>query len=353
MNTSRQTKVSPRNLARIITKSQAYTSFILQHKFVYPNPNLFDFLTNFRVSQLGFTPQQSYVSPSSHHHNPKHGNNPRPLPNPVVVASEVAKSVANMPLAGNTGNLVFGEWNMEFLDASKAKYFLKTFEEIVPRHHLLFCEEVDSSGLDTLAQAFGYTSYCSVANTRGQAVGFLVHPRLKIIGQPKSYDNVANVQGIPDLRPAFRVDLEDSISGYRFSAVVIHFKSMRGGPVTTSPVRHQQMQLLASDLGPNFQGIIAGDFNTFLDNTGDTKPLIDAGYKLVNPTDNTTTQSMGGRLDGFFQLGVSKQLGKYQVRPFFKNPLITRGLSDHGLLTIEMRLCNVPGATDPSCNQTN
>ncbi len=46
----------------------------------------------------------------------------------------------------------------------------------------------------------------------------------------------------------------------------------------------------------------AGDYNDFVDrNTQVTKPLVSAGYKLVNPNDNTTTQAMGGRLDGFFR----------------------------------------------------
>jgi hypothetical protein len=48
--------------------------------------------------------------------------------------------------------------------------------------------------------------------------------------------------------------------------------------------------------------IVAGDFNDFIDkNTQVTAPLTAAGYLLVYPNDNTSTQSMGGRLDGFFR----------------------------------------------------
>ncbi len=349
MKTPRSTVLSAFDLKRIIAKSKDYTKLVLKSKIIYPSHNEVEKLSAIELSRRGFISTLDFLKLSAK--RKKGGNHPRPLPDANTVATQVAQSMANMAMASNTGNLVIGEWNMEFLDSSKANYFMKTFDEIVPRHHLIFCEEVDSGGLDTLAKAFNYTSYCSVANTRGQAVGFLVHPRLKVIGQPKSYDNLATVQGIPDLRPAYRLDLEDTISGVKFSAVVVHLKSMRGGPASTGKVRYQQMQYLASDLGSGFSGIISGDFNTFLDNTSDTDPLTKAGFKLVNPTDHTTTQSMGGRLDGFFHLGLKMALGKYQVRPFFKNPLITRGLSDHGLLTIEMRLCNLPGASDPSCDK--
>ena len=36
--------------------------------------------------------------------------------------------------------------------------------------------------------------------------------------------------------------------------------------------------------------IMAGDWNTFLDNTTDVDPLIQAGYLLLNPGDKTPTQ---------------------------------------------------------------
>jgi hypothetical protein len=43
-----------------------------------------------------------------------------------------------------------------------------------------------------------------------------------------------------------------------------HLKSMRGGPRSTAPIRAEQAQILVRDLRPNFKGIIAGDWNTFL-----------------------------------------------------------------------------------------
>ena len=92
----------------------------------------------------------------------------------------------------------------------------------------------------------------------------MVHPRLKVLNQI-SYDEVANVQGVPDLRPAFRLDLEDTVTGDKFAVVVVHLKSMRGGPQVSGKVRYQQCAIMATKLGKGFVGVIAGDWNTFLD----------------------------------------------------------------------------------------
>lgn len=168
--------------------------------------------------------------------------------------------------------------------------------------------------------------------SRGQAVGFLVNPRLEVT-KTTSIDPVADVHNIPDLRPAFRIDMRDTATGENMSAVVVHLKSMLGGPDSTAPIRAQQAQILANELGPSFKGIIAGDWNTFLDRTTDLNPLKAAGFQIANPADRSSTQSMGGRLDGFLTRGLSGNLSPETINPFFKNPLITRGLSDHALLS--------------------
>lgn len=235
-------------------------------------------------------------------------------------------------MATAKGDLIFGEWNMEFLTLDKAVYFADSYKHVVPRHNLMFVEEANAEGLGKVAKDNGYNFEISRDNSRGQAVGFLVHPRLKVLGT-STYEEIANVNNIPDLRPAFRVDLQDSVTGEKFSAVTVHLKSMRGGPDQTAPVRTEQAQRLAKVLGPNFSGIIAGDWNTFLNNTKELKPLTDAGFKILNPTDATSTQAMGGRLDGFLYKNLPWTMSNPEVRPFFQNPKITRGLSDHGLLT--------------------
>ena len=318
--------------AEIARIQREYSDFLKDNKVQYPHPEDFHKLTQDEIVKLGFEhPDRSLDVLQAF----KGDKKPRPLPDAKVVAAEVAKITDKMPNAGTTGDLRIGEWNMEFLTADKARYFADTYKQIVPKHHLLFVEEVNTEGLKQVAKDTGYNYAISAENSRGQAVGFLIHPRLKITGT-ESIDAVANVHNIPDLRPAFKVDVTDATSGDSFSGVVVHLKSMRGGPEQTAPVRTLQAEILARELGPNFKGIIAGDWNTFLDKTTELNALKNAGFAIHNPNDTSSTQAMGGRLDGFLHRGLSGKLGDQYTNPFFKNPLITRGLSDHALLTTSL-----------------
>lgn len=322
-------KITPQTTMELHALSKAYSEWIRDNRPNYPTTEEFAKLTPEEIVQRGFYhPDATNLDQLSFFKEAK----PRPLPDAGVVASEVGKSVQGMPMATADGNLILGEWNMEFLTGDKAAYFKDSYKQIVPRHHLMFVEEANAEGLGKIAQDNGYNFEISRDNSRGQAVGFLVHPRLKVLGT-STYEEIANVNNIPDLRPAFRVDLQDTATGEKFSAVTVHLKSMRGGPEQTAPVRTEQAQRLANVLGPNFSGIIAGDWNTFLNNSKELKPLTDAGFKILNPTDATSTQAMGGRLDGFLYKNLPWMMSNPEVRPFFQNPKITRGLSDHGLLT--------------------
>ena len=211
---------------------------------------------------------------------------------------------------------------------------------------------MDISVLQPIAAACGYKAYTSVANTRNQAVGFLVHPRLKVLKQ-WSIDSVASVGGVPDLRPAFCLDLEDTVSGVKFTAVVVHMKSMRGGEAQTGPIRYKQFDLLVKGLGSDAEVVVMGDMNCKLPGTTDIKPLLTAGYKLLNPKSTVSTQSMGSRLDAYFWLALPGKLGKYAVRAIFENKVFGRGFSDHAVLSAEMRLCGVTGSNDGSCSTTD
>lgn len=319
--------------AEIARIQKEYSDFVRDNKVNYPHPDDFHKLTQDEIVKMGFEhPDRSLDVLGAF----KGDKKPRPLPDAKVVAAEVGKITSKMPDAATTGDLRIGEWNMEFLTADKAKYFADTYKQIIPKHHLLFVEEVNTEGLKQIAKDTGYNYAISAENSRGQAVGFLIHPRLKIDGTT-SIDAVANVHNIPDLRPAFKVDVTDAASGESLSGVVVHLKSMRGGPEQTAAVRSAQAQILARELGPNFKGIIAGDWNTFLDKTTELDALKNAGFAIHNPNDTSSTQSMGGRLDGFMYKGIqANRFGEEFVNPFFKNPLITRGLSDHALLTTSL-----------------
>lgn len=315
--------------------SNEYSDWLKENRRNYPEPEDFSKLSPDEIVRRGFLHPDATIDEIEYFKS--HGRKPPPLPDAKVVATEVEKGVAGMPSATGNGDIILGEWNMEFLTGDKARYFKDAYRHVVPKHHLMFVEEANADGLAQVAKDNGYHFEISRDNSRGQAVGFLVNNRLKVLGT-QTYEDVANVGGIPDLRPAFRVDLQDTATGQKFSAVAVHLKSMRGGPEQTAPIRTEQAARLAENLGPKFSGVVAGDWNTFLDKTHELDPLLKAGFKVLNPGDASSTQSMGGRLDGFLLKDMPGNMTNPETRPFFKNPLITRGLSDHALLTTHLQL---------------
>lgn len=363
-------------LKQIIEADEAHTEEVLASRVEYPDPEDYVDLDAPALEKLGFAEKVDFdpeeiemlygrgssrkrrnrrrkkdrrnKSGSKNRSGGGHGG--RKLPNPKAVAAEVRAIMGNIKQVDNSGNLVFSSWNMEFLDASKARFFLETYEIVVPQNHLIACSEITQAGLDVIANAVGYKAYASVENNRNQAVGFLVHPRLRVIGSPVSYDEVGTVQGIPNLRPAFRLNLEDTVTGDKFCAIVVHLKSMRGGPKKTGPVRRQQCHKLAEALKHDDDAVfIGGDWNTFLDNTTDTDPLENEGFTLVNPKDTTPTQSMGSRLDGFYKRDTGSPVGRLRVFNLWQNTKITRALSDHGVVRIHWRVCTAGVGNDPTC----
>ncbi len=286
---------------------------------------------------------------------PKGGSGPHSLPSATVVDQVISAYYKGMPNADITGPLVFGELNALFGSGQKALTYMSAWEKIVRPHHLMFWSEVAPDFCKEIGKHMGYGYWTSKDNSRGnQAVGFTAHPRLRLVQGPIAYNAVATVQGIQDLRPAYVCVFEDNWSGVIIKAMVVHLKSMRGGAKLTSPVRYQQCVEIVNAHGPATQGIkpalknpqtrntwrnqvygrgfldhggttyymplcvlpeserklalperikrgitvMAGDWNTFLNQTRDLDPLINAGYQIVNPTDATPTHSMGGRLDG-------------------------------------------------------
>ncbi len=350
-------------------KSRAYTEEANAGRVVYPDPDELPFeeITLGHALEHGFvgitdTIDLSLFSKNRGNRGRNKGNKGgkkggnkgggRQLPNPVTIEKEVARMMANMQPVDMTGNLIFGEGNWEFGDVTKAKFFAGSYKLIFERHHLMFNSEVDDGFLQSIANNLpGYKAYTSVENNRHQAVGFVVHPRLKVLGSPISYDKVANVQGVPDLRPAFRLDLEDTATGEQFAAVVVHLKSMRGGPAVSGKVRVQQCAIIVKELGPKFSGVIAGDWNTFIDRPQDLQPLLNAGYKIIYPNDTQGTHAMGSRLDAFVKLNFGP-IGNLSVRQFYANPAITRAFTDHALNTVRKRVCAGSAANDPACGTT-
>ncbi|MBZ0185855.1 MAG: hypothetical protein K8F91_06335, partial [Candidatus Obscuribacterales bacterium] len=193
-------EVSPGHLKRLIAVSEQRTREIEETRVVYPDPGLFDDLDIPGIKALGFTDKIEWDPADLDILFARRGRKGRGkskgggqssgrsggkgLPDPKVVAAKVYDIVKNFKVVGNDGNVVMATWNMEFLDASKAKYFLESYKHVVPRFHIIGCTEITLDGLQVIANALGYKAYASIENTRSQAVGFLVHPRLKVIGKP-------------------------------------------------------------------------------------------------------------------------------------------------------------------------
>ena len=258
---------------------------------------------------------------------------------PNIVLSMVKRRLINLPQA-QINDLAFriGSWNMEYMWQAKAEHFLDTYREIISRHHILAAQEVTPPALATIAKTCNYNFAASQPNSRGQAVGLLIHPRL-LIQNIYEYPQLTNICGVPDLRPALRADLFDCQSQLTFSIVTVHLKSMLGHMPFTSHVRRQQLRQLVISLADNKNPtIILGDFNCFLDTSGDIDCLLTDGYRLTNPHNHTSTQSCGGRLDGLFHKNLPPGFkpGSYNIRDFWRSSLSGRSLSDHGLLTWKM-----------------
>lgn len=261
------------------------------------------------------------------------------LLNPAIVLASVKAKIASTGLkpVGMTGKLIHGAQNFEMLTLAKAKWFMDSYKEYIPLAHVWICVEIGKDGLEEIARQTGYTAICSADNSRGnQAVGILVHPRLKVLGS-HIIAEVANVQGVNDLRPVLVVDLEDTAADAdpndkKVSAAAVHLKSMRGGVQTTAAVRYQQCQIIANKLTGKV--IIGGDWNMILPNVNDWAPLKQAGYLLVDPGDTRNTHIMGSRLDAFFTLSFSTVLKGIKLMDWFSDPTIGRGLTDHAAIAV-------------------
>jgi len=258
---------------------------------------------------------------------------------PSLVLAMIKEQLADLNrVSSNDSGIILACWNAEYLWQAKADHFFDTYQEIISRHHLLAMQEVSPRGLALLGQASGYNHIVSQPNNRGQAVGFLIHPRFAV-SNIVEYTQLTKVYGIYNLRPALRVDLIDSRSNTALSVITLHLKSMLGGLPSTSPIRIKQLHELMAALADNqYPTIIAGDFNCLLDTSADIDPLLNNGYQLANKNNHTSTQCGGGRLDGLFHKNLSAQLRPkhYNIRNFWRSSLAGRSLSDHGLLTWQL-----------------
>jgi hypothetical protein len=364
-----RTTVPQGQLKRIVELEKAYSEQIRKNRIRYPDPDKLDKLTQKALEKHGFKdfdPKLKEKFEQARGGKKKKKGGGKKLPDPAVVDGEIQTALlaANINPVSKKSDVVAIEWNMEFLDDTKVRFFSKTYKRIFECCDIASLVEVSKKGMAELEKVTGLKAYASPENTRGQGVGFLVNTnRFDVIGQTQVWMDVANVQGIPDLRPAFVITVKDKVSGITTNRVVVHLKSMRGGPARTEPVRFQQFQILAKRLGTPVSGckpligdyrllqifknptigrglsdhgivfvtekypsdkklvdgmwIVCGDFNDFIErNHKVTAPLTAAGFTLVYPKDATSTQASGGRLDGFFRDVSDTTCGAPATGPF-------------------------------------
>jgi hypothetical protein len=263
-----------------------------------------------------------------------------------VISTEVRASFSSASLKEDGDVIVVGTHNACFGNLEKAQMFLPVYREFVTRHHLLAWQEVDQQFLETIAAAGEhYTAYCTVPNSRGQAVGFTVHRRLQVV-QTETYTQFQNINGIADLRPALRLDLRDKASGLTATALVVHFKSNHGGALATREVRRKQAIALVESMHTNDKfSLMLGDFNQLLEVDCDAAALISDGFSLAPRYDRASTHVNGGRLDGMLikNLPANAKIAGYRVRNFWRNDKIGCVLSDHGLLSWNIIVARPPG----------
>lgn len=269
------------------------------------------------------------------------GGNHQPLPGPQLMLQVVTQLLSENGITevGNEGDLVVGIQNGEFLTASKANFYLDAWAAIAKTAHVLMVVEANAEGLAVIGKAIGYGHYCSKCNSRDQAVGFLIHPRLRLTGEPVSIWEVANVGASPDLRPGFLLPLQDTASGLEFEVEVKHLKSMRGGEQQTSPIRIRQSvedarAIKARDGKPV---LIGGDLNCKLDTTHDLDPMLKDGFVLIEADSTTATHQMGSRLDGVITYHLEKTVDGYQVTSWWSDKRIGRALTDHSYVRMHIK----------------
>jgi hypothetical protein len=326
------------------------------HKLGWERHTLVDLPPGFDLGKLGIdlgaTLRQFQGGRGKNRHDKRRqgkgkgkGDGDRTLMNPQIVHSLIKKAIdaSGLKPVGMSGPIVRAVHNFEFLTKAKARWFIDALCEIIQLAHVWSCAEITEDGLKEIAERTGYLYVVSVENTRGQAVGLLIHPRLKKLGT-WTIDDVANVQGVADLRPIIGEDLEDTNPDCppdekHFWEASGHPKSMRGGVEASGKVRRVQNQKTAVGLKGRGAGALGMDSNSMLGTPqGDweTSPLTEeAGLLLVGPDDHRQTQTMGSRLDGLFARDLGHVLEIMAQLNWFEDPALGRALTDHGALVVK------------------
>lgn len=341
----RKDKLTEKEVARINRTNEKHNAELLANRVTYPIGIDFGDISEEMAKSLGFRGKSkddvgdalgdlgldlSHFSLGVSNRAKK--AKPKNLPDPKAVAGFIKQRLAPISVAGLKGSVRIFSQNFEFLTPDKVDYFKESYKEIFSRFHVITATEVSPDGVKSLCKLTGFEAFVSGDNTRGgQAVAVIYDPkRMKPKGGKQIIDEVANVQGVNDLRPMLWCTLIDTVTGDEVNVGVNHLKSMRGGPQSTGIIRKQQAQAIVRGLPKGWDGVMGGDWNTRM-NDGwhkvDLKPLIDAGFILVDEDVNKLpTHVMGGWLDGFYARTKLTTSGMTVLQWFLDTK---RDLTDH------------------------
>ncbi len=224
------------------------------------------------------------------------GRRYRQAPDPALVDFVVEEMLSPLPAAcADDKALRIGEWNLENCDEDKERFFSPIYARVLKKCHLFAACEVTNQALANIASQSGksWLSFCAPENSRGQGLGIIIDSRRLQVLSTRVIQSIADVFHIPDLRPALLVNLLDTRFKVQFTVIVVHLKSMRGGPIFTAPVRRRQVDLLLAAIGQGQPG-------------------------------NACVRHL-------------------RVFNFWQNPVIGRALSDHGLTIYEVDFGDADG----------
>jgi hypothetical protein len=327
--------LSEAELLEIMHAEREHTEATLANPIVYPPKHLHLGITDLAAQKLGFSgrgplstnfeglevdgvdffPGQGKKNKSK---GKKGGNKGgggqgggKRLPDPKVVFAEVSNAFASLPDASTTGGIVMLEWNMEFLDPTKAAYFDVTYNLVMRKGHILAGSEVTLKGLQAIAKSASdvhrkeknlasntpdrYVAYCGTENSRGQGVGAIIDTDRFEVTKTYEIVSVKNVFGIQDLRAAYVMKMTDKTTKKKKRFVIEHLKSMRGGPDATAKVRRKQVELTIADIGNGTPGgqarVVEIKLFDFFKNPVIGRDLSDHGISYVVFEDDTNSTS--------------------------------------------------------------
>ncbi len=282
--------LTPEDVLGLIAAEREHVLQVTRNPVTYPAPEEFYTLGPEKASQMGFQSlirggdcsqwededekfpglkrgrrrKNSKNREKEGKHRKQGSTSKRPLVDPLVVCGEVERITRDFPDAANVEELVFQWLNFEYLETTKAKYFLATYLELARMAHIFGGAELTREGLQVIASELSnkhrqgnlasnapdrYQVWAGTPNGMGQGQGAIVDTERFEVTAFYEIDSVKNVFNIPNLRATFVIEGRDKKTGREWLFTLDHLKSMRGGAEATAKVRRKQVENLVGYIG--------------------------------------------------------------------------------------------------------